>query len=230
MRKEEGGAPMSEGSERPQRNGTSRQAADEGGRGGARRTERLSAGNEEWNQREPVNPGWRSERVAGARTAQAARRGKAGLPRSPQEFQIWLQAGGWRYLAAIAGLLVVLLIALLAFGRNDQRTAGLGIEDQRAPTSIVGAMNDPIVQATLTPAPTVPTGPRIFVVTGTGDWGLFLRPDHNANNTPIISYPDGTRLEQVGEDFVGPDRIWRQVRAPDGNTGWVAAEFLTPVP
>ncbi len=221
---------MSEGSERPQRNGTSRSTTEDGGRSGARRTERLNPGNEEWNQREPVNPGWRSERVAGARTTKTGRRGQAGLPRSPQEFQTWLQAGGWRYIAAIAALMIVLLIALLALGRNDQRSTGLGIEDQRAPTSVMGAMTDPIVQATLTPAPTAPPTPSIFPVTGTGDWGLFLRPDHNANNTPIISYPDGTRLEQIGEDFIGPDRIWRNVRAPDGNEGWVAAEFLTPAP
>jgi SH3-like domain-containing protein len=34
----------------------------------------------------------------------------------------------------------------------------------------------------------------------------------------------------VGEDFSGPDRVWKNVRDPDGTTGWVAADFLQAVP
>ncbi|NTU81808.1 MAG: hypothetical protein HGA45_20940, partial [Chloroflexales bacterium] len=83
--------------------------------GDVRRTERLDSTGDEWSQAEPVNPGWRSERSGSRR---APRRGA--LPASPQEFQLWLQAGGWRYLAGIAALLVVLLIALLAFARSDE--------------------------------------------------------------------------------------------------------------
>jgi hypothetical protein len=219
---------MSEGNERPRRGGTARPSDDEGGRGEARRTERLSPGGDEWSQREPVNPGWRSERATGSR---GGRRGKGGLPTSPQEFQLWLQAGGWRYIAGIAVLLIILLIALLAYGRNDQRNTGLAVDEQKAPTSFVGVGSPltPIASQTVTAAPTAPPAPKFFTVTGTEN-GLNLRSDHKTDAAALSSYPDGTRLEQIAADFTGPDRVWRKVRAPDGKEGWVAAEFLTAVP
>lgn len=220
---------MSDGNERPRRGETARLTGDEGGRGDARRTERLSAGGDEWSQREPVNPGWRSDRATGAR---AARRGRAGLPTSPQEFQLWLQAGGWRYVAGIAALVIILLIALLAFGRGDQREAGFPGEDQRAPTSFAGVGVDsaltPIAQPTFTPAPTTPPTPQLFTVTGTGGLGLFLRDAPSTSGQQLATLPDGTRVEQVGEDTPGGDYVWRKVRAPDGQEGWVAVDFLTP--
>jgi hypothetical protein len=217
---------MSEGSGRPRRGGTARLSEEDSGRGETRRTERLSAGGDEWSQREPVNAGWRSERATGAR------RGKSGLPVSPQEFQLWLQAGGWRYVAGIAALLVVMLIALLAYGRNDQRETGLGLDDRRAPTSVVGVGGSltPAALLSVTSMPTQPPTPKFFTVVGTGAFGLNLRTDHNSEAGIINFYNDGTRLERIGEDFKGPDRVWRKVRAPDGQEGWVAAEFLTPAP
>ncbi len=193
------------------------------------RTARLSAEDGQWEEREPINPGWRSERTSSQRSQ---RRGP--IPASPQEFQLWLQTGGWRYIAMIGVLLVVLLIALLAFARTDQREAGLGFE-QPGPTAAaegtLPANGDlPVdVLPTVTPAPT-PAQPQRFVVTGTGAEGLFLRPQPSIEGSPLATLPDGTTVEQIGADVSNADRLWRQVRAPDGLEGYVAADFLTPVP
>lgn len=209
----------------PEEGGSARGGSEPGG---GRRTERLGPTGDEWSQREPVNPGWRSERTSGRR---AARRGA--LPSSPQEFQLWLQAGGWRYLAGIAALLVVLLIAVLAFARNDQRQAGLppvGEEQPAVSEPVLGAGSSEGALPTVTAAPTAPPVAQFFVVTGTGAEGLFLRPQPSTEGAPLTTLPDGTRLEQIGEDVPGPDRVWRQVRAPNGQEGYVAVDFLTPAP
>jgi hypothetical protein len=69
-----------------------------------------------------------------------------------------------------------------------------------------------------------------FVVINTGDLGLFLRADHSTEAQVIETLPDGTRVEKVGEDFTGPDRVWRNVKVPSGQQGWVAVEYLQPAP
>lgn len=190
-----------------------------------RRTERLSPDGEEWREREPVNPGWRKERTGSSR---APRRGA--LPASPQEFQLWLQAGGWRYMAGIGLLLVVFVIALLAFARNDQREAG--VLGAPVPTAVSGEAGSGLAPGlpTVTPEPPSPAPPARFVVTGTGGQGLFLRPQPSGDGAALATLPDGTVVEQVGADVTGADRLWRQVRAPDGQQGYVAADFLTPAP
>lgn len=221
---------MSEAKNRSRRGGTARLSEDEGA---PQRTERLDPGEGEWSAQEPVNPGWRRERSA---TRPMRRRGGA-LPSSPQEFQLWLQAGGWQYVAGIAVLLVVLLIALLSFTRSEEREAGLGFAEPTAPA--LGAGSDsgglaplPAATSALPPTaePPLPAAAQAFVVTGTGSEGLFLRPESNTNGAPLTTIPEGTRVEQIGEDFVGPDRVWRNVRGPDGQEGWVAADFLQPAP
>ena len=220
---------MSEANNRSRR-GAARLPESEGA---PQRTERLDPGDAEWSAQEPVNPGWRRERSA----TRPMRRRAGALPSSPQEFQLWLQAGGWQYVAGIAVLLVVLLIALLSFARSDQREAGLGFAEPTAPASGVGSDTGgiaPLPEATVGLAPTAepppPAAPQAFVVTGTGAEGLFLRPEANTNGAPLTTVPEGTRVEQIGDDFVGPDRLWRNVRTPDGQEGWVAADFLQPAP
>jgi hypothetical protein len=156
------------------------------------------------------------------------------LPTSPQEFQLWLQAGGWRYIAGIAALIIVLLIALLAYGRNDQRNAGLGVDEQKAPTSFVGVESalTPIARPAITAAPTTPPAAKFFTVKDTGTDGLFLRPDPSTAGQPITTLPDGTRVEQIGADTTAGDITWRKVRTTQSppQEGWVAAKYLTAAP
>jgi Bacterial SH3 domain len=183
----------------------------------------------EWPQ---ANIDWRAR---GAGRGTQKRKAAAGVPGSPQEIQIWLQNGGWKLVAGAAAFFIVLLIALLAMARNDQRTAGT-FGEERAITAepMLGAGSDPvlidltptvIIQPTATPA-----APQFFVVVNTGEQGLNLRADHTTDAAILTFYNDGEQLEQIGEDFIGSDRLWRQVRGPDGLEGWVAADFLQPAP
>lgn len=205
---------------------TQRLPANEGQPSGeTRRTERLAPSGDEWTQTEPVNPGWRKERSG---TRRAPRRNA--LPSSPQEFQLWMQAGGWRYLAGVAALFVVLLIALLAFSRNEQREAGFDFQIT-APTVGAPVLGNSPSDDTLEPPPSAPPpAPPRFVVTGTGSQGLFLRSQPSTSGVIHTTLPEGTVVEQIGDDIPQADRLWRQVRAPDGRDGYVAAEFLTLAP
>jgi hypothetical protein len=196
------------------------------GRGDGRRTERLNPAGSEY---EPVNPGWRSEQ----KSRTSARRSPRSFPTSPQEAVIWLQQGGWRMVAGAAGALVILLVLILFFRNNASRQA----LPRTTPTSaaIVGAGENgttPLLPPTVTvPAqPPTPIPAAFYVVTGTGEEGLFLRPDHSVEGAPLTTIPEGTRVERVGDDFKGPDRVWRKIKGPSGQEGWAAAEFLQAAP
>ena len=211
---------MSEGEDPLRRERAMRPRSD------ARRTERLMPGEED---HEPVNPGWRSEQ----KTRSSSRRGPPGMPTSPQEAVIWLQQGGWRWLAGAAALVVLLLIATLWLRSPDDSSEVS--RTQPLPTS--GSLSiliptDLPAQATVTepPAPPPPAAAGAFTVVNTDGQGLFLRSDHVSDPANVIeTLPDGTRVEKSGDDFTGPDRVWRRVRAPSGQEGWVAVEFLEAV-
>lgn len=223
---------MNEGRERARRGATQRLNDDQPVAGQTPQgTERLDQPGDEWRSREPVNPDWRSTRV-GQRPAQR----KSALPRSPQEFQLWLQKGGWRYGVGIAVLLVGVLIALLALGRSPQREAGLGLGASGAGadtpaldlTPIVAQPEAPVTEAE--PAAPAPAAFGRFTVVGTDGQGLLLRPGPSRDGAPLATLPDGTQVEQIGDDVAGGDFVWRQIRTPDGQEGWVAVDFLVAAP
>jgi hypothetical protein len=96
-------------------------------------------------------------------------------------------------------------------------------------------VDDPLAP-TVTPRPASPTPvaprpapsatPRPLVVTGSGQ-GLFLRAEPG-QGAIIRAYPDGARVVPLGETRELEGRRWLKVRAPDGETGWMAAEYLRP--
>jgi hypothetical protein len=226
------GAEMNEGRERARRGATQRLNDDQPVAGATPSgTEPLDPSVEEWRSREPVNPDWRS-----TRSSQRTARRKSALPSSPQEFQLWLQKGGWRYGLGIALLLVGVLIALLAFGRSGEREAGLGLGESGAGadtpaldlTPIIAQPEAPVTEAE--PAAPPPAAFGRFAVVGTGGQGLLLRPGPSRDGAALATLPDGTQVEQIGEDVAGGDFVWRQVRAPDGQEGWVAVDFLVAAP
>jgi hypothetical protein len=183
---------------------------------------------------DPVNPDWRGSR--------AARRGRRsqGLPTSRQEFVLWLQYGGWRVLLA-AGVLVVVLIGLIYLTRLPSSAAS----PFGRPTEAAALGQAPILplQPTVTPRVITPTlgiaqngtgvgassGGAQFRVFNTGAEGLFLRPDHSSEGTPLKTLTDGTIVTVVGEDFSAPNRVWKHIRDADGTEGWAAADFLQAV-
>jgi hypothetical protein len=197
-----------------------------------RRTERMAVDDEE-------DPGWRRERTAPrsrvrARGAQTA---TLKLPVSGQEFQLWLQAGGWIYLAGIIGVLLLLLITAMVFQRNGESATAAGWPEA-AGTATVGPMGtvSPLLALyeTATAQALAPTASvRAFTVGGTGGAGLFLRPAPSRNGDPVATLPDGTRVEQAGTDITDstdPGLVWRLVTTADGMSGYVAAQFLVPAP
>lgn len=182
-----------------------------------------------------VNPGWRSRR----RDYRARRRRSPSS--SPQELQLWLQQGGWIYIAAGAFLFVAALVGVLIVTRSSQSQAGqqqpaasgLTSQPQREP-SLPGLTLTPLPSVTpipTPPPPTAPPTPQKFVVVGTSGLGLFLRDNPSTNSTVLETLPDGTVVERVGEDDVpGADHVWRKVRSPEGQEGWVAVDYLQPAP
>jgi hypothetical protein len=180
---------------------------------------------------DPVNPDWRGSR--------ATRRGRRsqGLPSSRQEFVLWLQYGGWRVLLA-AGVLVVVLIGLIYITRVPSNVASPF--DSSTETAGLGAAPILPIQATVTPRVITPTleiaqngagatGGAQFRVFNTGAEGLFLRPDHSGDGTPLKTLAEGTIVTVIGEDFSSPNRVWKHVRDPEGAEGWAAADFLQAV-
>lgn len=195
-------------------------------------TSRLSSG--ESGHTVVSDRNWRPDR--------AGRRRKAvSFPTSRSEFVLWLQYGGWRVVTIAVAAVVVLFFVLVLFGmlRRGADTSNI------VPTPDTGSamVGDTFPrQATVTPAisPTDDIAAQgvggsaaigaSFRVTGTGSEGLFLRPDHSSDNQPLKTIPDGSVVTVAGEDYSGPDRVWKNIRDADGAVGWVAAEFLQPVP
>lgn len=183
---------------------------------------------------ELVNPEWRGSRKSRGRS----RKKVSPLSGSPQELQLWLQQGGWRYVAGAAILFIVALAVFLALNREPGRPAVVQ-SPQNKPTSSSreepipttgGSTLKPLPTVTPLPEPTPTPAVRAYVVANTGTQGLFLRAEHATDAPVLATLPDGTRVEQVGEDFMGPGFVWRHVRAPDGQEGWVAADWLQAVP
>ena len=149
----------------------------------------------------------------------------------------------WLIPAAIGGgvlLLVLLLVGALALrgrGGDPTPTTGARAASPATTRAIIGTVGtpggvagSPAPRPATTPtvgAATSPTagGARVYVVANTGGDGLNLRRTPGPDGEVITRLPDGTRLESVGPDRTVNGVVWRNVRAPDGSEGWVAAEF-----
>jgi hypothetical protein len=192
------------------------------------RTERLNP--EDIGQGEPIGSDWRRTRTS-SRTRQVG----AAFPRSREELVIWLQhQNGWRtvMLAAI-GLIAIIALAIIIFSPNERANptasitpvptlSELSSQFQQTQSSVT-----PQASVTAAPAPSAISGAQ-FRVFNTGPEGLFLRPDPNSNNTPLKTLPDGTIVTVIGEDYIGPDRVWKNVRDQEGAEGWAASDWLEP--
>jgi|HigsolmetaAR201D_1030396.scaffolds.fasta_scaffold23906_1 Bacterial SH3 domain. len=177
----------------------------------------------------PINPNWRERNN---RRTTARRSLVSGIPNrfptSAQEIPQWLQDGGWKIVAAAAVLLIILLMLVLWMRPSEDEV----VNQPEFPTQeeLGGAGGDifPVEPQSIEPEVEIPPQPLFFVVSGTEEQGLFLRADTSTSSQILETLPEGTRVEQIGDDFHGPDRIWRPVRAPSGQEGWVAIEWLQP--
>ena len=104
--------------------------------------------------------------------------------------------------------------------------------DTGTPTEATSTLT--ATEAVLTGTPTVtetPTEPPeiIFLVANTDGDGVNIRA---ATDDPesVKVWEDGTEMVVVGPDVTAEDRLWKNVRDPDGNVGFVAAEYLEAKP
>jgi len=80
------------------------------------------------------------------------------------------------------------------------------------------------------PTPTIPVPAVTLFVGNTGGDGVYIRRTP-AMADKIKAWPDGTPMQIVGPDIQAEGRTWKNVRDPDGNVGWVPAEYLgSPAP
>jgi membrane protease YdiL (CAAX protease family) len=66
------------------------------------------------------------------------------------------------------------------------------------------------------------------VVRGTGGSGARLRSQPGTNGPTITVVPENTPLLVIGADRTVDGLVWRNVRAPNGNEAWIAADFVAP--
>ena len=136
-------------------------------------------------------------------------------------------------IGCVAILVILGVIGAISGGGSKQvQTAGANASATVAPaaaTSNATALQLP-PGPTTPPAPT-PTQPAV-VVANTDRQGVFIRRSPSAEDK-IKVWPDGTVMQPVGPDQQTDGRTWRNVQDPEGNQGWVPAEYLalpTPTP
>lgn len=148
----------------------------------------------------------------------------------------------------VAGLVILLLAGAAALGRRGVATGPTATPLARGgqPTPPIaavpgGGQSAPTTTATLGGGEQVLTATavgrrqqdataaagatgRVLVVGNTGGAGVYLRRTPRLDDRDT-AYRDGTRLEQIGDDTTADGITWHHVRAPDGKTGWVPAQF-----
>ncbi|MHB1006607.1 MAG: FxLYD domain-containing protein [Chloroflexota bacterium] len=88
----------------------------------------------------------------------------------------------------------------------------------------------PFGSPTATQTPLLPTPTRVLalgMVAGTGGDGVYMRwlPSNNPEDR-MREWAEGTKLEVVGDDLRAGGRVWKKVKDPAGDVGWVPAEFV----
>ncbi len=106
---------------------------------------------------------------------------------------------------------------------GTRTTAATGATTARV-TTATGA------QTTAAAPPPASGANKVFVVSGTNNEGVRLRGAPGTSGNQIAVLPEGARLEQIGPDREVGGVTWRNVRTPEGQEGWVAAEFTSEAP
>jgi hypothetical protein len=98
-------------------------------------------------------------------------------------------------------------------------------------TTLVVRTIAPSATATAPPAASSPTpGPiRYGYVSGTGGQGVYLRRTPEWNDR-LGAFVEGTRMSVAGETIGDDGTTWVQVTAPDGQQGYVPAQYISDQP
>ena len=71
------------------------------------------------------------------------------------------------------------------------------------------------------------TSQQVKIGNTNGD-GVYIRRTPKLNDR-LVPWPDNTTLEVVGEDVNADGVLWKKVKDPRGNIGYVPAQYITPV-
>lgn len=96
------------------------------------------------------------------------------------------------------------------------------IEPLPTPTSPVPTATPPL-EPTATPTPEPPTA---VVSSGVG---VYLRAAPSTASEQLQYLEQGTAVVLLEGQQTAEELVWQQVQAPDGQQGWVALDFITPV-
>ena len=64
----------------------------------------------------------------------------------------------------------------------------------------------------------------VCIVGNTGGDGVYIRRTPNMEDR-IKAWPDGTEMPVIGPDIRSQGRVWKSVEDPDGNVGYLPAEY-----
>ena len=99
------------------------------------------------------------------------------------------------------------------------------------PTALAGAARTPSGPGALSQGPSGPgtltatARAGAYRVANTGGEGVFLRRTPTLADR-LVAWPDGTRLQSLGEAATGDGVEWQKVRDPRGNVGYVPTRYL----
>jgi hypothetical protein len=106
----------------------------------------------------------------------------------------------------------------------DPTGAPIPVATSTSPAPTPEATEVPVPSPTLPPI--IPTSTPVPLTVGkTGGDGIWIRATPAIGNK-LKAWPDGTRMVVIGPDQTVGGQIWRNVRDPAGNVGWVAGEYL----
>lgn len=119
-----------------------------------------------------------------------------------------------------------LLVFATLVGSLTGMASGCATNAQSAPPTATAEAELPA-----TPSPTsVPTAqPKVktYTVGNTNGLGVYLRRSAGGPDK-IKAWPDGTVMTVIGGDQIVNGTTWKNVRDPDGNEGWMVADYLVP--
>ncbi|MBI3966107.1 MAG: zinc ribbon domain-containing protein [Chloroflexi bacterium] len=131
------------------------------------------------------------------------------------------------------GLLAAGVIGFMAFAPTGDRSNAsvANVAPSPSPRATALSVARPTIEPTTAPTPPPappPVTPRFVAVANTGGDGVYLRRSPNLGDR-IRVYPEGARLQDLGETTNANNVEWRKVKATDGTEGWIPVQYLRPV-
>ncbi|MHB1007258.1 MAG: hypothetical protein ACYC3S_16690 [Chloroflexota bacterium] len=144
------------------------------------------------------------------------------LPTMPQVVNVETRSSGLFGASAVGPGAVLPGVATPTPVKSD---LPLVVQGQPSPTT---APTSPTASPTPTVTPT-PSQGQSLVLGNTGGVGAWLRRTPHMNDY-LIAWVDGTRMTVMGSDVQSDGLTWKNVQDPQGNKGYIPAEWLVPEP